>query len=246
MRRHVYRIFQIFVWATCLYSLSVLADEPKLVIDPYGHSAQISELMFTPDGATLVSVSHDKTIRLWDVETGDLIKTLRGYIGDGPEGRLFAGALSPDGKILAVGGFLGKPGGDPENTGQIRLFNLETEEQIGTLKGHENVIFALAFSTDGTWLASGSGDKITAVWDIVPLLENPGAEAKVVAILQGHGAPVSAVAFSPDKRKFVTASFDGTLRLRELRQNPQGIMGPDVLQSSYSMERHRGRVYCAA
>jgi len=57
------------------------ADEPKLVIDPQGHSDMIMDVMFTPDGTTLVSVSRDKTIRVWDVETGDLIKTIRKQIG---------------------------------------------------------------------------------------------------------------------------------------------------------------------
>jgi WD40 repeat protein len=226
------------LWSSFFFSSLVLADEPILVIDPQGHSAQITNVMFTPDGKTLVSISHDKAIRLWDVETGDLVKTIRGQIGDGPEGMLFAGALSPDGKILALGGFLSKPGDDPDkNVGQIRLFNVESGEQIGMLKGHENVVFALAFSQDGTWLASGSGDRTVRIWDI---------SGRLIAMLRGHSAPVSDIAFSPDKRKFVSASFDRTLRLRELKKNLQGVEGFDVLQSSYDMEKHSDRVYCVA
>lgn len=239
------------LWFLFIFSSQAFADEPILVIDPHGHSAQISEVMFTPDGSTLISVSNDKTIRLWDVETGDLLKTIRGQIGDSHEGRLFAGALSPDGKILAVGGFLGKPGDDPElQVGQIRLFNIETGEQIGVIKGHENVVFGLDFSPDGKWLASGSGDKASMIWDVAPLLAKKGAEAKLIAILGGGpnpGPPVFDVVFSPgNKRIFVSTAFWRTLMLHELRKNPVDVQGFGVLKSSYDMEGHRDQVYCVA
>lgn len=178
-----------------LRSESCFAEEPLLVIDPQGHSAMIKDVMFTPGGRTLISVSDDKTIRLWDVETGDLIKTIRGQIGDGPEGKLFAGALAPDGKMLVVGGYIY----DGKNT-HIRLFDIESSEQIGLLKGHTNVIHALGFSKDGRWLASGSGDKTVRIWDV--------ARQKEIAKLEGHSDAVYGVAFSPDGKKVVSVADD--------------------------------------
>jgi WD40 repeat protein len=248
MKRH---IVHTVLWSLFILSSPILAEEPILVIDPHGHSAQISEVMFTPDGTMLISVSDDKTIRLWDVESGDLIKTIRGQIGDGHEGMLFAGALSPNGKILAVGGFLGKSGDDPElHLGQIRLFNIETGEQIGVIKGHENVVFGLDFSSDGKWLASGSGDRAAMIWDISPLLTEKGTEAKLIAILGGSpnpGPPVFDVAFSPrNKRIVVSTAFWRRLMLHEIRKNPVDVQGFGVLKSYYDMERHADQVYCVA
>ncbi len=243
MQRHT-----VFVFLLCFLTFPLLAEEePILIIDPHGHSSTISELMFTPDGQTLVSVSLDKTIRLWDVATGDLIKTLRGHIGEGYEGALMAAALSPDGNILAVGGFLGPQGGEPELIGHIRLFNLKSGEQIGVLAGHDNVVFGLDFSSDGKWLATGSGDRATAVWDISPILAQPGSEAQLIAVLGGStnpGPPVYDVAFGPNKRTLVTTAYWRTLILHELKKNPVGVTGFDVLKSSYDMEGHRDQVLC--
>lgn len=180
------------------------AEDPILVIDPQGHSAMIRDVMFTPDGRRLISVSDDKTIRLWDVESGELLKTLRGQVGKGHEGKLFAGALSPDGTTLAVGGYL--------KNDEIRLINIETGEQTGLFKGHTNVIHALAFSPDSQWLASGSGDDTVRIWEVGKsgtVKEKSGA----AAVLEGHTDSVYGVAFSPDGRKVVSASDDNLVIL---------------------------------
>ena len=60
--------------------------------------------MFTPDGKQLVSAGDDKVIRVWDWQAAKTIRTIRGQVADGPEGKIFAMALSPDGRWLAVGG----------------------------------------------------------------------------------------------------------------------------------------------
>ena len=107
---------------------AIAQDEPRLIIDPFGHSSMIREVIFTPDGQTLISLSDDKTIRFWNVKTGEIKRTIRGQIGDASEGKLYAGALSPDGKILAVGGWLAFD--DDREYGRIRLINLQTMEVI--------------------------------------------------------------------------------------------------------------------
>lgn len=238
-------------------TLTLAAPDPdmQLVFDPQGHSARVQDVMFTPDGATLISVSNDKTIRVWDTETGNLLKTIRGHIGKGSEGKIYAGALSPDGKALAVGGYLGQPEQAIKDLftsamklaefkfylGQVRLLNLETGEQITSLKGHTNVILDLAFSQDGTWLASGSADDTIRIWDVSDL-ESP----QLLAMLAGHAGNVYGVAFSPDKRTLVSASYDGTLRLWDLPENLSLSHTVDEELPSKVLKQHTDGVRCVA
>src|SRR5947209_2245501 len=81
------------------------AEKPFLVLDTGGHSAPIFQAVFSPDGEELITVSLDKTIRFWDVNTGRSLRVLRPPLGPNHQGELNALALSPDGHTLAVAGF---------------------------------------------------------------------------------------------------------------------------------------------
>ena len=174
-----------------------LADKPILTIDTGGHKAKIKDVMFTKDGRYLVSASNDKTIRVWDTSTGEVVRVLRGQIGTGNEGKIYAAALSPDDRLLAVGGY-------PSRWG-IRLIDFQAGEVIALLKGHNNVISGLAFSPDGNKLISGSSDKTARIWNV--------RTQRTIHLLKGHKESIYAVAFSPDGRLAVTGSFDETLKL---------------------------------
>jgi WD40 repeat protein len=178
---------------------------PILQIDPGGHKALIKDVAFTPDGRYLVSAGDDKLIRVWDIETGQTVRTLRGQIAAGPEGKIHAMALSPDGRWLAAGGWT-----HPEcagRCGDIRFYNFASGQLVALLNGHTNVVAALAFSPDSRFLVSGSTDKNAILWDL-------DSKAKALdSILSGHTDDIYAVAFTPDSQRVVTASGDHTLRL---------------------------------
>nr|VFJ68237.1 MAG: WD40 repeat [Candidatus Kentron sp. FM] len=174
-------------------------DSPRLVIDTGGHQAKIQDVIFTPDGQQLISVSNDKTIRVWEVASGEPVRTLRGEMGQGHEGKLYAGALSPDGRWLAVGGYT--------KNDEIRLIDLQgpADAPVRLLQGHTDVVLSLAFSPDGGRLLSGSGDNTARLWDV--------ESGKPLAVLRGHTDHIYAVAFSLDGGRLVTGSDDQTLRL---------------------------------
>ena len=79
------------------------SDKPLLALDTGGHTNAVYKLMVSPYKDQLISVGLDKTIRLWDLGTGEPLRVLRPPVGPGAHGFLFSAALSPDDNLLAVG-----------------------------------------------------------------------------------------------------------------------------------------------
>jgi WD40 repeat protein len=159
---------------------SVLAQDTggatQLMLDTGGHMSKVWKVLVTPDGKQIVSSSDDKVIRVWDIQTGKTVRTIRGQAGPGNEGKLYAIALSPDGKWLAAGGWT-----HPEcagRCGDVRLYDFASGRLAGLFKGHTNVVFGLAFSPDSTRLISGSGDTTAIIWDVASL--------RLLHVLRGH------------------------------------------------------------
>ncbi|MEA5505065.1 serine/threonine-protein kinase [Halotia wernerae UHCC 0503] len=163
-----------------------------------GHSSDVNSVAFNPDGKTLATGSDDKTIKLWNLATGQEIHTFKGHFG-----WIWSVAFSPDGKILASG--------SKDKT--IKLWNLTTTEEIRTLTGHNDGITTVAFSPDGKTLASGSLDKTIKLWNL--------ATGKQIRTLEGHSKAVAAIAFSPDGKTLVSGSWDQTIKLWNLKTGKQ-------------------------
>ncbi len=181
------------------------AAAPILMLDTGGHMALIRNVIFTPDGKRLISGSDDKTIRIWNLETGATERIIRGEAGEGEEGKIMALALSPDGRTLAVGGRLqGSQGGESA----IRIIDIETGEITHLLEGHSEAILSLVFSPDGTLLASSGMDDTAIVWS--------AADYSEVHRIEGHHGDVNAVRFTLDGKRLVTASDDAALGLWNL------------------------------
>jgi WD40 repeat protein len=178
-------------------------ERPFLVTDAGGHSATVRACMFLPDGEQALTVSLDKTVRIWDWQTGETLRVLHLPVGPGAEGALWAGAVSPDGKLLAVGG---TPYGMGKFGVMIYLLSLETGEVNKVLRGHTNLITGLAFSHDGRWLASTSHDLTVLLYDV--------ASGETVKVFKGHTGFPRTLAFSADDKLLATASqVDGTVRV---------------------------------
>ena len=129
-------------------------QEPQLRIEAGMHTAVINRIDVSADGPLLVTCSDDKTVRLWSLPEGRLLKTFRVPIGPEHDGQVFAVALSPDGRMIAAGGWdvRFKRQGDPL---YVYLFDTVSGTLIRRLGPVPNVILDLAFSPSGQRLAVG-------------------------------------------------------------------------------------------
>jgi WD40 repeat protein len=119
------------------------------------HTATINRITVDAVARYAVTVSDDKTARVWDLATGRPLTVLRVPQDKGSEGKLYAVALSPDGGLIALGGFTGPVGA----TTSIYLLDRASGHMLGRISGLPNVVSHLAFSLDGRHLAAALGGK---------------------------------------------------------------------------------------
>jgi WD40 repeat protein len=200
-------LLAVVAWCLAATSPALCEDVPVLMPDTGGHQAVIRSLIFTADGKYLLSAGEDKVVRVWDWRAGKTVRSIRGQLSIGSEGKIFSMALSPDGHWLAVGGFFAPSGiMGPDRGWDIRLYDFATGELKALLKGHTNTIYALAFSPDSKLLISAGADHTAIIWNIEKRqpLHSP---------LQGHTGAIYGAGFTPDGLRAVTSSFDKTLQL---------------------------------
>jgi len=216
-------------------SASPLFIAPILRIETGQHTATITRIDLDKTGHWLVSASLDKTVRVWDTQTGDLKQIIRPPIAAGNEGKLYAVAISPDGELVACGGWT-KSGSDSGQT--VYLFSRHNGRLLGSAQELTNVILSVAFSPDGRFLAATLGGKNgVALFELESARtysrqQSTGIPLRLVAEDRNYADSSYGLHFSPDGKRLVTACDDGFVRLYDLSKFQPGIDGelPVVLQ----------------
>ena len=199
-------------WLRPVTSALLQATSP-IVFVLSSHAYPVRAVAVTPDGKRALSAAEDRTLKVWDVETGEDLHTLRGHTDS-----VLAVAVDPDGRF-AVSGSQDKT---------VRVWDLETAEQVLCIEAHDQAVSAVAITPDGLQIVSGSYDATVKVWDL-----KTGAYCKT---LYGHAGGVNALALTPEGSRLVSGSFDRTLKLWDL----------DSGQVIHTFQGHRDQVTAVA
>jgi WD40 repeat protein len=159
-----------------------------------GHRGAVYTVSLPPDGLRIISGGADRTVRIWDAETGAQLHVLEGHTSG-----VWHLTVSPDGQRLVTNA------ANKEDT-VLLLWNVENGERLASLAGHTGRVNEWArFSLSGDKILSSSDDQTARIWD--------GVTGKELAVLRSHKAAVHSAAFSPDGRRIATRGADHTVRL---------------------------------
>jgi WD40 repeat protein len=194
-------IFLLLIFTGRIHSSGV-PEEPILRMEIGMHSAWITSIGVDAQNQFIVTGSQDKTVRLWELSTGRLVRIFRPPIAEGAVGMILAVTFSPDEKTIVCGGLTKS---QREESYSIFFFDRESGELVHRIAGLRAYITHLAYSKDGKFLVvgmgKGGGIRIYRTSDYFIAGEDTD-----------YGESIYGVDFDP-KGRLVTVSYDGFIRL---------------------------------
>ncbi|MBT8485167.1 MAG: WD40 repeat domain-containing protein [Phycisphaerales bacterium] len=189
-------------WDGLVHVLDATGVEQRVLRLPdEGVYNAVNDIAISPDGAIVAAAAKDRTVRIFDIETGGLIATLRGH-GDHVE----AVAFSPDGALLASGA----------RDETVRRWRVADWSEFDTLRGHEAAVRGVAWTPAGDRLLATGRDATVRVWD------GRTKQTPHLAIDTGTDGTYSAL-FAPDGNMVAVTCFDGWLRTYDTRTGAEGV-----------------------
>lgn len=154
------------------------------------HLLAVLGVAFDPRGGLLASGSYDQTVKLWDLASNRLVRSL-----DGHRGAVNSVAFDRQGGILASA--------SDDNT--VRLWDVTSGRLLRSLEGHSRAVTSVAFDPQGGTFASGSQDRTVKLWDV--------ASGRLLRSLGGRQGAINSVTFDPQGRTLASASHDGLVQV---------------------------------
>ena len=181
-----------------LYGVAAIfrADDAAVVSKVKGHRDTLYDARLSPDGRLLATCSYDRQVHLWEVATGEIVRTLSGH-----NGAVLKVAFSPDGSVLA----------SASADGTVKVWSVASGERLDTLGQPEGEQCAVAVSPDNVWIVAGGADRQVRMWRLVSR-ERPQINPMQFSRM-AHDSTIVEVAFSPDGSRLVTASEGRELKL---------------------------------
>jgi WD40 repeat protein/class 3 adenylate cyclase len=157
-------------------------------------NAAVLGVAFDPDGSLLATAGADSRVKLWSVDTGEMLRTLEGH--GSPVNSV---AFGSDGRLLVTSSV----------DGVAHVWDVRSGRFLARLSGHTGVVWDAEFSPDGRLIATGGEDNTVRLWET-----STGVE---VVTLTEHTSAFHDVAFGPDGASLAAASADGTVRIHYVR-----------------------------
>jgi len=212
----------IFLFILLMFGYVAFAQQLPALILPVGHTSEINSAQFSPDGKYIVSASGDKTAKIWEVSSGNLLYDLKGHTD-----YVRLAEFSPDGRYIVTAS---------ASNDETKIWEVSSGKLLQDLKGYTNqgtsaefspngkiivserdftdAIFEVSpqvtsaeFSPDGKYIVSAR-DNTAKIWEV--------SSGKLLFDLKGHTSEISSAEISPDGKYIVSASGDNTAKIWEV------------------------------